>query len=149
MALLPYDINAFIQADPVITSLAGGTIDISAFLATEDCGIADFYGKPIMRFHWMPNINSAKKYFLRNDRIRYYIMDRNYDRMMGIGERMVEILDQEQRAQILIPSIGGTNVIMWSRILNSQTIQPTERDGMAQFLLDFEFKYTVQTMYYA
>lgn len=149
MALLPYDINAFLKADPVITNLAGGPIEIQAFVATEDCNITDFFGKPIIRYHWAPNITSARKYLIRNDRIRYYVMDRNYDRMMGIGERMVAILDQEHRADILIPSVGNTNLIMWSRIVQANTMAPVERDGMAQFMLDFEFKYTIYNMYYA
>lgn len=154
MALLPYDVNSFIKTHSAMTSLLStlgvtGTLDIVPLNEPEPCNAAGTpLARPFLRYFWMPNIVSANKYFIRRDRVRYYVMDRDFDRNWQIANTLVKILgNPELRGNPhKIPCSDGANRIFYSTITASNSTAPNEVNGLAQTMLEFEIKYTTSLL---
>lgn len=138
--LVVYDINSFIKNDSTITSLAGGQIVIMPLVATENCN-ATYTGSPLIRYYWMPGLYSTNNYWTRRDRIKYYVMDRDIDRLFQVTDRMVRILDAQGVPLPKIPCLDNTHRIDWTGLMTSASIHPKEVNGLAQEMLEFEVHY--------
>lgn len=159
MSLLPYDVNTYLKtkllADNANASsrLYGywpnNNLNFVPLNAPEPC---DPSGQPLglvyVRYYWAPNIPSITRYFHRRDRIRFYIMGRDFDKMWSTGERIVEILNPVDRIPEPIGSAAGSkpnNFVYHTWITGSNSMAPIEIGGLASFMLEFEFRYAQYT----
>ena len=141
MAILPYDVNSYLKTH---ADLAGYNLEFVPLNDPEPCdGSGNPLGVPYIRYFWSPNILSMNKYFIRTDRIRYYIMSRDYDKGWQLADKITQILNPKDIAggHHQIPCDDGTNRILSSRTTGSNTAAPTQLGGHAQTMLEFEFRY--------
>ena len=155
MSLLPYDVNAYLLTKLIADNTNSSSrlygywpnnnINIIPMNDPEPCDPSDQpLGLTYIRYFWQPNILSSGRYFIRRDRMRYYVMGRDYDQMWSTGERMVEIFNPVAVQPTAITSGSGSkpsNRIFHSWITGSNTTAPTEIGGLAAFMLEFEFRY--------
>lgn len=160
MSLLPYDVNTYVKSKlltdnaNVNSSLKGfwPTSDYLQFVPLNEAEPCTPDGQPLgvvyVRYFWMPNVMSMRTYFIRKDRIRYYVMGRDYDQMWKVSERIVEILDPVHQNPVLatpkpLPASTGKpeNFIFSSWIIGSNSMAPTEIGGLAATMLEFEVRY--------
>lgn len=153
MTLLPYDVNSYLKTHASMTGLlttlgVTGTLDIVPLNDPEPCDSSGSpLRRPFIRYYWLPNINSLEGWFVRKDRIRYYIMDRDYDRMMRIANTMILILNPQASANPhKIACSDGSNRIFHSRIVSSNMLNPNEAGGLAASMLEFELRYVSQPL---
>lgn len=152
--ILPYDVNAYLSTHSTLTGVLS-TYGLSSIqilplnseepcsTTTDDCGNTIQTFGPFITYFWMPGVRSNEAYFLRKDRIRYHVLDRDFDRMWNIAEALVEILDTEIPAgKIPIACSDHKNKIMNYFLTNSKTNAPRESGGLADTMLEFEFLYT-------
>lgn len=143
--VLPFDVNAAIKADATITSLAGGTaINIIPLNNAEPCDSSGSpLGKVFLRYYWMPGQFSINRWFMRRDKIRYYVMDRDYVRMMKVADRLIYMLNNvtEPENGHIVTCEDNLLHVKHSWITNSTTLMPNEKNGLAQVMLEFEFRY--------
>lgn len=156
MSLLPYDINTYLKtkllADNADTDsrLYGywpnNNLQIVPMNDPEPCDPSgNSMGLTYIRYFWLPNVRSLNTYFIRRDRIRYYVMGRDFDQMWSTGERMVEIFNPLAQSPTIIGSAAGTkpnNRVFHTWITGSNSMAPTEIGGLGAFMLEFEFRYT-------
>lgn len=127
-----YDINSFIKADSEIQTLAGKEISIFPAIAYGD------EAAPFIIYYYSPIIPDVEAFWNRVDNVSYLIYDTDIDRMMNIGERIMELLGKGD--QISQPGgKAGTDVRILSTVVNNAAINaPNERDGWYSMELEFD-----------
>lgn len=146
MALLPYDINNYIKTHASIVAILSTygiatPLEIVPLNTAEPCS-SQINGLPFLRYFWMPNIVSTEKYFIRRDRVRYYVMDRDFDRGWAIANKLTILFNQRAAGNPhVVTCADNSNRIFHSKITASNSMAPNEANGLAQTMLEFEFRY--------
>lgn len=126
-----YDINSFIKNDATITSIAGRTIDI---FPTIGYGNAD---PPFIVYYYSPVIPDVESFWYRRDAVLYSIYDTDVDRVLNLGERIIELLGKGDEIS-QSSGVAGTNCrILSTEITDTSLEAPAERDGWYQMTLEF------------
>ncbi len=152
MAILPYDVNAYLKQHDALLDLLEtyglDGIDIIPLNQAEPCddefddGAGGAIGKPFIRYKWLPGVFSNPRVFLRRDRIRYYVMDRDFDRMWQITNVLVQIFSATTTPQQpVIPCDSSDNVIFNYYVTRSDTKEPREPSGLAEQMIEVEFTF--------
>jgi hypothetical protein len=126
-----YDINSFIKNDANITSLVGSTIDIFPTIGYGDAT------PPFIVYYYSPVISDVETFWHRKDAVLYSIYDVDMERMLNIGERIIELLGKGD--QISQPGgVAGTDFrILSTEITDTSLEPPDERDGWYNMNLEF------------
>jgi hypothetical protein len=139
-----FDINTYVKADTLTTTLAGGPITIRPLVGIETDAA------PFILYWWLPSIVSTDSYFINHDIFRYHILDTDAERGMRIQQAVRERLNKANTIQGSIASATGR--ILWISELRSGTGAfnaglgaPKEREGFYTFQLNFEMGYVPLT----
>lgn len=126
-----YDINAYIKDHSDITSLLGRELSIFPTI-----GYADETA-PFVVYFFSPYIPNVEAFWSRRDVVIYEIYDTDMDRLLNIGEIIMDLLGKGD--QISQPGgVAGTDVRILSTEVVSASVQgPMERDGW--YMMEIQF----------
>lgn len=126
-----YDINNFIKNDSTIVSLTGSAINIFPTIGYGDAS------PPFIVYYYSPVIPDVEAFWYRRDSVLYSIYDVDMERMLNIGERIIELLGKGD--QISQPNgVNGTDFrILSTEITDTSLEPPDERDGWYNMNLEF------------
>lgn len=131
-----YDLNSFLKSDSEIQTLAGKTLQFFPIISPGD------EPAPFVVYYVNHNIPSVEAWWNRYDSISYVIYDVDIDRMLKIGERVIDLLSKGDE---IASSSGkeGTDTRIFSTYFNGSSVaEAIERDGWFSMILEF-------TLYYA
>lgn len=151
MAILPYDLNAYIQAKAELLALIATwgqtSISIVPLNESEPCAAGSVDGFPFLAYAWMPSVMSNNMYFLREDRVRYYVRGRDFDQCMQIYNMLIRIFDTNVFPTPKIPCSTGENSIKNTYATkNSYNVGPRTIGGLAEFVFEIDVLYTSQLL---
>lgn len=126
-----YDINGYIKDHSDITTLLGRELSIFPTI-----GYADETA-PFVVYFFSPYVPSVEAFWNRRDVVVYEIYDTDIDRLLNIGEIIIDLLSKGD--QISQPGgVAGTDVRILSTEVVSTSVQgPMERDGW--YMMEIQF----------
>lgn len=133
--LAVYDINSFLAADSSLQTIAGKTMPFFPIVGDGS------ETAPFVVYFVSQNTPSVEAWWNRYDSVSYILYDTNIDRLLRIGERMIELLS---KGDYISGSSGkeGTDTRLFSTSFDGSVVgEAIERDGW--FTMDLEF-----TVYY-
>lgn len=130
-----YDLNAFLKADTVITTIAGKTLNFFPVVAT------DSEPAPFVVYFYNPMVPDVEAYWLRYDVIKYSIFDTDVDRLFRLSERFVELLGHGDQIEAAGGVTGTDTRILSCYQTGSNLIAPLEINGWYRMNLDFKLCY--------
>jgi hypothetical protein len=136
--LAVYDVNNFLKADSTLQSIAGKTMSFFPIIGSGS-ETAPFVVYFIS--HQIPNVES---WWNRFDIVSYTVYDTNIDRLLRIGERVIELLS---KGDAISDSGGkeGTDVHLFSTYFEGSSVgEAIERDGWFTMNLDFRIYYAAK-----
>ena len=136
--LAVYDVNNFLKADSTLQSIAGKTMSFFPIIGSGS-ETAPFVVYFIS--HQIPNVES---WWNRFDIVSYTVYDTDIDRLLRIGERVIELLS---KGDAISDSGGkeGTDVRLFSTYFEGSSVgEAIERDGWFTMNLDFRIYYAVK-----
>lgn len=126
-----YDINSYIKNDSSIITIVGRSIDIFPTIGYGDASA------PFIVYYYSPIVPSVESFWMRSDAVLYSIYDTDIERMMNIGERMIDMLSKGDEIS-QSGGVAGTDSRILSTVLTDTSLEaPNERDGW--YKLDLEF----------
>jgi hypothetical protein len=133
--LAVYDINSFLKADSSLSSISGKSLGFFPIVAPDsELG-------PFVIYYINHNIPSVEAWWNRYDAVNYVIYDTDIDRMLRIGERMIDLLSKGDE---ISTSSGkeGTDTRIFSTYFNGSSVSESiERDGWFNMNLEFILYY--------
>lgn len=126
-----YDINSFIKNDSDITTLVGSTINIFPTIGYGDAA------PPFIVYYYSPVIPDVEAFWYRKDSVLYSIYDIDMERMMNIGERIIELLGKGDQISQSGGAEGTDFRILSTEITDTSLEPPDERDGWYNLNLEF------------
>lgn len=133
--LAVYDLNSFLKADSSLQTIAGKVLQFFPIIAPEN------ESGPFVVYYVNHNIPSVEAWWNRYDAIIYIVYDTNVDRMLRIGEKIIDLLSKGDE---ISTSSGkeGTDTRIFSTYFNGSSISDAiERDGWFNMNLEFVLYY--------
>lgn len=126
-----YDINNFIKTHTNVTGFLNKEIEIFPTI-----GYADETA-PFIVYFYSPSIPSVEAFWNRKDAVIYSIYDTDIDRLMNLGEILIDILSKGDEIS-QASGVAGTDVrILSTEVVSSFVEGPAERDGW--YNMDIQF----------
>lgn len=136
--LAVYDINNYLSSDSTLQTIAGKTMSFFPIIGGGD------ENAPFVVYIVNHNIPSVEAWWNRYDSLSYAVYDTNIDRLLRIGERMIEMLS---KGDVISESGGkeGTDVRLFSTSFDGSSLgEAIEKDGWFTMILDFTVYYVVK-----
>ena len=146
MTIVAYDVNTYLKADATVQTLAGKTVqspmDIFPLIGYGTDGVSE-YDVPFMVYTWEPLNFGVEQHFNRADILRYSVYDSDADRCFKIANRLIKLLGEGDS----VSKSGGVtstyNRILSSRLMDSFSEEPVEKEGWYTVVLSFEVMYNI------
>ena len=146
MSVVAYDVNTFLKADSTLQTLAGKTtsspMDIFPIIGYGSSGVSG-YDVPFMVYIWEPLDLGVEQYWNRADLVRYTIYDSDADRCFKMSNRLIALLGKGDSVSQSGGVTSSANRIHSSRLIDSFTEEPVEKEGWYTVILTFELIYNV------
>lgn len=136
--LAVYDINSHLSADSSLQTIAGKTMSFFPIIGGGD------ETAPFVVYFLSQEIPSVEAWWNRFDTVSYTVYDTDIDRLLRIGERIIEMLS---KGDAISDSGGkeGSDVRLFSTQFTGSTVgEAIERDGWFTMVLDFRVLYTAK-----
>ena len=136
--LAVYDINSHLSADSSLQTIAGKTMSFFPIIGGGD------ETAPFVVYFLNQEIPSVEAWWNRVDTVSYTVYDTDIDRLLRIGERIIEMLS---KGDAISDSGGkeGSDVRLFSTQFTGSTVgEAIERDGWFTMVLDFRILYAAK-----
>lgn len=136
--LAVYDINSFLIADSSLQTIAGKTMPFFPIVGDGS------ETAPFVVYFISQNTPSVEAWWNRFDSVTYVVYDTNIDRLLKIGERVIELLSKGD--YISGPSgKTGTDTRLFSTSFDGSSVgEAIERDGWFTMNLEFTIYYVAK-----
>jgi len=136
--LAVYDINSFLAADSSLQTIAGKTMPFFPIVGDGS------ETAPFVVYFISQNTPSVEAWWNRFDSVAYVVYDTNIDRLLKIGERVIELLSKGD--YISGPSgKTGTDTRLFSTSFDGSSVgEAIERDGWFTMNLEFTIYYVAK-----
>jgi len=136
--LAVYDINSFLAADSTLQTIAGKTMPFFPIVGDGS------ETAPFVVYFVSQNTPSVEAWWNRFDSVAYVVYDTNIDRLLRIGERVIELLSKGD--YISGPSgKDGTDTRLFSTSFDGSSVgEAIERDGWFTMNLEFTIYYVAR-----